>query len=1080
MSEAKNNRPSEMVYQIYPSSFNDSKTYPLAHDDPREEGLGDLKGITEKLDYIKSLNFDAVWISPFFLTPKGDKGDGGYAVSDYQKVDPRFGTNEDFEELIKKAHEKGLKVYTDFVMCHTSDEHEWFQKSVKREKGFENLYVWADGKIDEHGVRTPPNNWKSVFEGDGDRKDKSAWEFNEERGQYYLHHFNVSQPAINANVIDGKSEGQDAIIGEMKKILDKGVDGLRLDAVSFANYDPELRDNPPRLGMDGSTFDSQYLQHSMCQDSTVAYLARIRDMMDKCVPPKKALGEAIAGREGGYNAMPVSATYVNETTGLHSCYTEPKFWPDKNNGKMSGYPSAGELKAHLHDIEHYFPNGAMCNYLSNHDFSRAATRMMPDKCPEDMRTKVLQQLMAINFSLPGSVCMYQGEELGLPDARIPEDIPYEKTKDKLDKNCRDIARDIFPHDSTKKNAGFSESDNPYLPPIDSYKVRAVNLQDGDDLSMLEFTRKLAKTRQDNPALLVGSTTVLNTPDPIFAFTRQTNDQTVLFAANMSNSTVKFKASDVMDQKTLSKLNISQDKEIEIGAYGFTRRGLILEEEKQPLTKAELKNGHTGTKLLAVDLLLNDIFHHSEQIKDIVNENGWKPADRISIEKNTHEQLLAAPNDAQKVTIGGSTLLTMTALKGLNPEVSVDFIGAVAANDENGARIKQHLKDTDIKHLTPDWPNGIPTQNAISHIVKTGSHDIVATHAGTQAQALHEILKNDKNLLEASIAKSDIVYLPGSITEKFGQSLVNEILRLRWDYHKELVLALPVHATFGDSDPQTFQRLVSSANIITGNDMEFCRIYELNGNTRPITDDKMKIVTDKIQESFDEEILQNNERPCPRGQVAFITRGNQPALLVTKKEGVKEFIGKFFPLLKNDTHKQEVCDAINSALGEKVEEKLCIEDISNPQTLRSKIIGAIDEVYSNKPDKLNNFLNDIKTNKTLSNDNPLKIYERDSGVKKIPVQNIENVQNIIGSGDVATAAFLDGELRGLSHEQSARFAMAMASEKIQQQDESPYLLDINKAREKAFLRKDLIKDKVRASYEGIATSQSPALQRRHYA
>ncbi len=988
MVQEKLNRQSDIVYQIYPSSFKDANG----------DGIGDLKGITQKLDYIKSLNVDAIWISPFFLSPEGDKGDGGYAVSDYQKVNPRFGSNEDFEELIKKAHEKGLKIYTDFVMCHTSDEHEWFGKSVdwKKNEGFKDRYVWANAKnaevdangdpvLDEHGkVKLQygdkpivPNNWKSVFEGPSGRKDQSAWEWNDKRQQFYLHHFNVSQPAINAN----SPEVRKAVIAEMKLLLDKGVDGLRLDALSFANCDPQLRDNPG-----GDTWDSQHFQHSMCQDSTVEYVAEIRKMLDSYHPPKRALGEAIAGKDGGFNSMPVSATYVDEQYGLHSCYTEPKFWPDPYNGKPSGYPSAGELKGHLHNIENFFPGGAMCNYLSNHDFSRASTRMMPHGCPEELRTTVLKQLMAINLSLPGSVCIYQGEELGLPDARIPEDIPHNKIKDTLDKSCRDRARASMPWDDKQANGGFSTSSEPYLPVPDSYKARAVNLQDGDRLSMLNFTRRLIKERQDNPALSVGSTTILNTPDDIFAFTRQAGEQTILFVSNMSRHTAKFKPADYLDAATLEKLHL-QDSEMTIGAYGFTRRGLKTPEKETALTESELANGHKGTKIFAADLLVADVFHHSSQIPQIMEETGWHPARRESIDKDRHDRLLAARNDDPQITIGGSTLLTLDTLKKLNPgNISVDFMG-VASDDRFGTFVKDHLKNVGINLLTPEWPEDTGHDSAVSHIIKTGSHDILATYSGDEVPALYKTLASEQNnkLLERSIAHSDWVYLSGSMIEKFGKPFIDEILQHRWNYEKKLVLALPVHANFGSDDAATFRGLVRSANIIVGNDMEFCRIFDINDFKRPAngggpdverTDQQMKIVTDKIQESFRERVLQNNGIPCDGGQVAFITRGNRPALLVTENK-----------------------------------------------------------------------------------------------VVKIPVSQAVDAKNVIGSGDTATAAFLDAEMRGLSHRQSAKYAVAMAAEKVQQEDETPYLRDVDSSRKRVLARFGM-ENIAKAYYKapGIGTAQ----------
>src|SRR4051812_4898710 len=218
MESSGDTRPSEVIYQVYPASFNDSNA----------DGCGDIPGITKKLDYIKSLGVDSIWISPFYLSPPGPDGDGGYAVSDYRSIDPRFGTMDDFKDLLKEAHARGLRVYTDWVVAHTAIDHDWFEKSRKGDKTYKDYYVWSDG-IDWYGKKAPPNNWKSVFGGD-------AWAFDDKRGQYYLHHFLKSQPALNLN----KKEVQDAVLGEMKFWLDMGVDGFRIDAMPFATCDEKL------------------------------------------------------------------------------------------------------------------------------------------------------------------------------------------------------------------------------------------------------------------------------------------------------------------------------------------------------------------------------------------------------------------------------------------------------------------------------------------------------------------------------------------------------------------------------------------------------------------------------------------------------------------------------------------------------------------------------------------------------------------------------------------------------------------------------------------------------------------------
>ena len=207
-----------VIYQIYPRSFLDTNG----------DGIGDLKGITDRLDYVASLGVDGIWISPFFTSPMKDFG---YDVADFCDVDPCFGTLSDFDALIERAHKLGLKVIIDQVYSHTSDEHAWFAQSrVDRTNEKADWYVWADAKPDG----SPPSNWQSVFGG-------SAWQWDGPRKQYYLHNFLTSQPDLNVH----HKDVQDALLDVARFWLDRGVDGFRLDALNFSIHDLELRDNPP-------------------------------------------------------------------------------------------------------------------------------------------------------------------------------------------------------------------------------------------------------------------------------------------------------------------------------------------------------------------------------------------------------------------------------------------------------------------------------------------------------------------------------------------------------------------------------------------------------------------------------------------------------------------------------------------------------------------------------------------------------------------------------------------------------------------------------------------------------------------
>lgn len=565
-------RPSEVIYQVYPASFADGNN----------DGHGDLKGITSKLDYIKKLGVDAIWISPFYKTPMGPEGDGGYAVSDYRAIGEQFGTMDDFEKLLKEAHDKKLRVYIDFVLAHTSSDHEWFQKSRNREPGFEDRYVWRDGypvekkpgeqpppnwrenKLGEHWTQDektkiwtqhyPPNNWKSVFGG-------SAWEWDEKREQYYLHHFLKTQPANNLNL----PQVQENIVAEMKFWLDKGVDGFRLDALPFANYDPQLRHNS---WMDGKWprssegWNEQKFEYSVCQTQTVDLVKRLRELADSYPEKRTMLGEVICGPFGGGGSIPIAAKYTQPQTGVDMCYTDAL--------SMGGYPSQAHLKGIVSYVLDTFPqNGGHCNAVDNHDSSRSATRMLFG-VPEQHRDQAQRQLLKLFATLPGSFSMLQGQELGLPQARIPEDIPYNLLKDPEGIRTgtgRDGSRTPMPWNGNEKNAGYSTSDTPYLPVPASHYPLAVNMQEADANSLLNYTRNLLAWRKEQPALVQGQTRIIdNQNSDIFAMLRQSDRQTMLCLFNMSGREQSFKPADHLDPVLLERLRLHSDDVITVRPY----------------------------------------------------------------------------------------------------------------------------------------------------------------------------------------------------------------------------------------------------------------------------------------------------------------------------------------------------------------------------------------------------------------------------------------------------------------------------------------------------------------------------------
>ncbi len=284
-----------VIYQIYPRSFRDSDG----------DGIGDLPGILEKLDYVAGLGVDAIWISPFFKSPMADFG---YDIADYRAVDPMFGTLEDFDRVLQRAHALGLKVMIDQVLSHTSDQHPWFQQSRQsRDNPKADWYVWADAKPDG----SPPNNWLSIFGG-------VAWQWEPRRGQYYLHNFLTSQPDLNFHNPDVRR----AVLENVEFWLQRGVDGLRLDAINFCFHDRLLRDNPPkppelRVGRGFSPdnpYAFQYHWHNNTQPENLAFLEELRALMDR-YPGTAALGEI-----SSEDSLATMDEYTRAGR-LHMCYS---------------------------------------------------------------------------------------------------------------------------------------------------------------------------------------------------------------------------------------------------------------------------------------------------------------------------------------------------------------------------------------------------------------------------------------------------------------------------------------------------------------------------------------------------------------------------------------------------------------------------------------------------------------------------------------------------------------------------------------------------------------------------------------
>ena len=483
-----------VIYQIYPRSFMDSDG----------NGVGDLPGIVDKLDYIASLGVDAIWISPFFKSPMADFG---YDIADYRDVDPLFGKLEDFDRLLGKAHGLGIKVMIDQVLSHCSVEHEWFKESREsRDNAKADWYVWADAKPDG----SPPNNWMSLFGG-------VAWRWEPRRGQYYLHNFLSSQPDLNFH----NPAVQQATLDNVEFWLRKGVDGLRLDAINFCFHDLQLRDNPPkpvekRVGRGFSPdnpYAFQYHYYNNTQPENLVFLEKLRALLDR-YPQAASLGEI-----SSEDSLATMGEYVNDKR-LHMGYSFELLTDDFN---------AAYIRTTAQALEAKMADGWPCWAISNHDVQRALTRWGGAQASDALA----KQLVALVCSLRGSVCLYQGEELGLGEA----DVPYEALQDPYGKTFwpnfkgRDGCRTPMPWNGGS-NAGFSTG-QPWLPVADSHRRLAVEVQEQEPDSTLNATRAFLRWRKTVPPLQWGDIAFFETPEPVLAFVRTFEGQQVLVAFNLS-------------------------------------------------------------------------------------------------------------------------------------------------------------------------------------------------------------------------------------------------------------------------------------------------------------------------------------------------------------------------------------------------------------------------------------------------------------------------------------------------------------------------------------------------------------------
>jgi len=503
-----------VFYQVYPRSYMDKNG----------DGVGDIAGITDRLNYISDLGIDGIWISPCFESPMKDFG---YDVTDYRKIDPLFGTNEDFTALLNKAHSLDMKIIVDMVLSHTSDQHPWFKESrLGRENRKADWYVWADPKPDG----SPPNNWQSIFGG-------PAWTYDTKRCQYYMHSFLKEQPDLNFH----NDAVQKQMLSECEYWLEMGIDGFRFDTANHYFHDQDLRDNPPRdpesisTGLQLDTvipYSMQKHVYDKSRPENMDFLKKIRALMDRYD------GTMTLGEIGDDDPYKLAVEYTKGGERLHTAYNTHLI-----AGTSAGNIAPETIRTPFEEFEKYPSDSWPSWAFTNHDVVRVATRWGKGIENKVDFAALMNKLL---LSLRGTPFLYQGDELGLPEASIP----YEQIQDPWGKfmwpewQGRDGCRTPMPWNKEAAAAGFSanttDRQSPWLPIPTEHKKIAVNLQEKDERSVLRQTRDFIHWRKTQPLLQLGDIKFHETEnDNIIAFDRYIDDERMTCVFNITEEAAVF-------------------------------------------------------------------------------------------------------------------------------------------------------------------------------------------------------------------------------------------------------------------------------------------------------------------------------------------------------------------------------------------------------------------------------------------------------------------------------------------------------------------------------------------------------------
>ena len=519
-----------VIYEIYPRSYQDSNG----------DGIGDLKGITQRLGYLQDLGIDAIWIAPIYPSPQVDFG---YDIADYQAVDPQYGTLADFDTLMAEANHRHIRIILDMVLNHTSDQHPWFlEASHSRTAPKHDFYVWNDGKLDANRTHQPPNNWVSLFGG-------SAWQWVPAVDQFYYHMFYRQQPDLNWR----NPKVEQAMFGAMRFWLDRGVAGFRLDAITTLFEDPQLRDEPALGGRNaqGDPNLSDVYTNNLPEVHRV--IRRMRAMTNTYSGQRLLIGE----------------TYVPKTKDLDPWYggaahNELQLPMDTLLG-MGGKLDANTFRQHLIEAQTQLHQSQPLFVFDNHDNIRSWDRYGDGV----HNARIARIIAALLLTSRDAALLYQGEEIGQITAtptRV-EDVqdPIGKTGWPKEKG-RDGERTPMQWDTSNPQAGFSTNPHPWLPVTPNYITVNVQSESADPDSLLSWHRRLIILRRINPALRDGKTIILDKTNPsVLTYARRApNGHAIVVSLNMSpiSQPISLKLHDASIHGGHTKTLLSSPKGIE--------------------------------------------------------------------------------------------------------------------------------------------------------------------------------------------------------------------------------------------------------------------------------------------------------------------------------------------------------------------------------------------------------------------------------------------------------------------------------------------------------------------------------------